>query len=89
MLVVVITFFMELLTICYIVPGLIKLRDATDDVIVDEEEQDCSIPQSYGKNCVKLKKISWALCLINVLTLIFLGFNLYYITSKLDVGTTD
>lgn len=86
MIVIVATFFMELFTICYVVPGLIKLRDATDDYTMGDDEPDCSVPDSYRKNLTKLGKINWTLCLINFLTLVFLGANMYYLTSKLNIG---
>lgn len=86
MIVVVVTFFLELITICYIVPALIKLRDATDDYMLDDEEPECSVPDSYQKNLIKLGKLNWTICLTNFLTLVFLGANVYYITSKLNIG---
>ena len=83
---IVLTFFIELVTLCYIVPALIKLREATDAYIIDEDEPDCAVPDSYEKNLIKLCKLSRSICLVNLFTLIFLGANVYYLTSRLNVG---
>lgn len=82
----IVTFFLELATISYVVPALVKLREVTDEYLATISENEEHSSEGFERNMEKIKVLNWTLSFVNFLTSMLMGANLYYIATKLNIG---